>query len=178
MAKSRHLILTLFCLTFFSFSYSQSNTDTVKINYTDTNSIYLSNSICCFPEINIQITPPQYFSKLPNNAIGFIHNPTASSIQIAEIKNTAYFMVIKGLDSAYFRSQNLDFLNRKDVVTNDGKKGVLYLVKFKVEGVEFERIMIFTGDYNRTIWLNANFPAMGHETLYEVLLSSLLTIKF
>ena len=159
-------------------SCSQSNNDSINTVLLDSLEYGLSDSLYSFNNSNIKIIPPRYFVTLPNDVMGFIHNSSASSIQISEIKNTAYFMVTKGLDSVYFENQKLKLVSKNDVVTNDGKKGTYFLIKFKVQEIEFERIMFFTGDYNRTIWINANYPALGHDTLFNVLLSSILTVKF
>jgi hypothetical protein len=48
----------------------------------------------------------------------------------------------------------------------------------KVDTVDFYRMMLFTGDYMRTIWITANYPVMLKEKLEATLRKSLLSIKF
>jgi hypothetical protein len=38
--------------------------------------------------------------------------------------------------------------------------------------------MYFTGTYNRTIWVNANYPKVARNVLFNVLKTSVLTIQY
>jgi hypothetical protein len=44
--------------------------------------------------------------------------------------------------------------------------------------LQFERMMLFTGDYHNTIWLNASYPTMLKKILYPALKQSLLSVLF
>jgi hypothetical protein len=60
----------------------------------------------------------------------------------------------------------------------NGMSGVLYLVEFTVKGYDYERLMLFAGDYNNTIWINANYPTSAKSLLYDVLVECLLTAQY
>jgi len=127
-------------------------------------------------DTSIKIVPPAYFRPYGKN--GFIHQGASASIQILEIDNTPYVMVTKGLTKEYFKTQGVKLLAQEDIKTSDNKNGKMYIVAFKVDDIPFERIMYFTGDYNRTIWINANYPVAARNVLFSVLKNSVLSVQF
>jgi len=129
------------------------------------------------PKTSVQIIPPAHFIFM-EQAGGFLHVGTSSSLQVQEITGTAYTMITPGLTKDYFKSQGATLLSEEDVVTKSGQKGKIFTLSFYVENVEFERLMFFTGDYNKTIWINANYPVAVKEMLNVVLKESLLTARF
>ncbi len=167
---SKFLIFTGLLISFVSV-FSQENTDTVVAMYTA-------------PGTDVSIVPPKYFVVLPvKNTL--LHPATSSTIQINEINGTAYPMLVKNITPEYIEKQNAHFISKKEVVTDDGKKATLFLVSFTVEAkdslhtqLEFERYMFFTGNYNKTVWINANYPVIAREAIAGVLLKSLLSVKF
>jgi len=135
------------------------------------------NAYFDIPKTNIQLIPPAHFRYI-EEMNGFLHVGTSSSVQVQEITGTAYQLITKGLTQSHFESQNTVLIHSEDVVLKDGQKGQLFTVGFKVDDVEFERLMLFTGDYNTTIWINANYPVVVKDMLNVVLRESLLTAKF
>jgi hypothetical protein len=134
---------------------------------------------------NIKIIPPKYFITMPSAPNVLIHPSTSSSIQVNEIKGLGYPLSIKKLTPEYIEKQGAKVIYRKDTLTLDGKKGTLFLIRFKVKGkdsnhteMEYERFMFFTGDYNNTIWISANYPVIAKETVAPVLLHSVLSASF
>lgn len=136
------------------------------------------------PGTDVSLVPPKYFVVLPvKNTL--LHPPTSSTIQINEIDGTAYSMLMKNITPEYIEKQNAHFISKKEVITDDGKKATLFLVSFTVEAndtlhtqMEFERFMFFTGNYQKTVWINANYPVIAREAISDVLLKSLLSVKF
>ncbi len=151
--------------------FSQENTDTTISEYTA-------------PGTDVSIVPPKYFVVLPvKNTL--LHPPTSSTIQINEIDGTAYSMLVKKITPEYIEKQNAHFISKKELVTDDGKKATLFLVSFTVTAkdslhtqMEFERYMFFTGNYQKTVWINVNYPVIAREAIADVLLKSLLSVKF
>lgn len=129
------------------------------------------------PLTNVKFIPPAHFVYMEQNR-GYMHVGTSSSVQVLEVKGTAYTMITPGLTADYFKSQGVTLIGSEDVMTKEGKKGKIFTVSFFVENVEFERLMFFTGDYNNTIWINANYPVAVKEMLNSVLKESLLTARF
>ena len=158
-------------------SYSQ--------NYTQKQKDSVLNAYVNLPNSDIKMVPPAYFKAfMKDGKFGFIHEGAASSISIEEIKGSAYTLIVKGMTKEYFEKQGVTLIAQEEVKTRQNKDGTLMLVGFKVKSkdgekeVEYERLMLFTGDYNRTIWINANYPAMVRKVLLAALRESLLSVQF
>ena len=67
-------------------------------------------------------------------------------------------MISQAMTDKHFRSQGVRLISTNEVTMQDGKGGILYLVEFEASGIIYERLMLFAGDYNNTIWINANYP--------------------
>jgi pyruvate/2-oxoglutarate dehydrogenase complex dihydrolipoamide dehydrogenase (E3) component len=137
------------------------------------------------PGTDISIIPPAYFKPYVNEGkFGFLHQGAGSSITIQEMAGTPFALVTQSLTKEYFESQGITFITKEDIKTKYNKDGTLFLVGFKVKSkdgkteVEYERIMYFTGTYNRTIWVNANYPKVARNVLFNVLKTSVLSIQY
>lgn len=148
---------------------SLSQTNTINKDLSETKSV--------IKKIDIKINPPKHFKEF-KEANGFVHPMTASTIQISEIKDANYISVCNNITDEYIKSQGFEFISKESIKTQAGKEGEMYLVSFVAKDVVFHRIMFFTGDYNRTIWINANYPKVAEKLLHNVLKESLLTIEF
>jgi len=159
-------------ISIFSFVFSQEN------------NVETQTSFYQVPGTDVKITPPEYFVALPvQNTL--IHPPTSASIQINEIDGSAYKLVVRNLTPEYIEKQNAHFIKKENLTTNDGKEATLFLVSFTVTAkdsartpVDYERIMFFTGNQNKTIWINANYPVIAKDVIYNTLIKSLKTVKF
>jgi len=134
---------------------------------------------------DVELKPPKFFIILPSTQNVLVHPTTSSTIQVNEIKGLGYPLSITKLSKQHIQDQGADLIFKKDTIMNNGDKATLYLIKFKVTGkdenhttLEYERYMLFTGDYNTTIWINANYPVIAKETIAEVLLKSILSARF
>ena len=136
------------------------------------------------PKTDVSFVPPKYFMVLPQ-ANTLLHPTSSSTIQVNEINGSPYPMLVKNITKEYIEKQGVKFISRKDTITDDGKKATYFLVSFTTQAkdslhtiVEYERFMFFTGNYNKTVWINANYPVIARDVLADVLLKSLLTVKF
>jgi len=170
MSSIKSILLILAFSLFFAYFTKAQNGNVSALLGKDT--VYVDA-----PKTNIQIIPPAHFV-LMEQAGGFLHVGTSSSIQVQEITGTSYLMITPGLTKDYLLSQKCNLISEEDVVNKNGQKGKIFTVTFLVDNVEFERLMYFTGDYNNTIWINANYPVAVKEMLNAVLKTSLLTAKF
>ena len=110
---------------------------------------------------------------------------TSASINVVEIDNISYLQITEGLTPAYFAEQNATIINVTDVKTKSGMDGKLYTLSFNVTAndtskkvLQFEKMMLFTGDYQHTIWISANYPVMLKKVLYLVMRESILSVCF
>ena len=133
------------------------------------------------PNTSVTITPPEHFI-MSNQFAGFIHMATGSTILVQETEGVP-FVYYKGENaSENFEKQGVTLVEERTLKTNSGKPCYAYVLSFKVEEsgkeVVFERILLLTGDYNKTIMLNANYPVIVKELIFEVLMNSLLSVEF
>jgi hypothetical protein len=126
------------------------------------------------PGFNIAIIPPEHFI-FAKDIPGYIHPGTSASMQIKEIDGTSWPIIDRTMTAEHFESQGVTFIHREEVELKSGISGVLYTVSFTAKGVPFERIMLFAGDYNKTIWINANYPVMVKKTVIKPIINSLMS---
>ena len=136
------------------------------------------------PGTGVSINPPKYFMLMPVKNT-FLHPTSSSTIQINEIVGSPFPMLVKNITPEYIETQDAKFISRIDTITNDGKKATVFLISFTVEQkdssrtkIDYERYMFFTGSYNKTVWMNANYPTIAKDVIAEVMLNSMLTVKF
>ncbi len=122
------------------------------------------------------ITPPPFFMKIDKRT--FISPATTSSIQVSEIKQVVYPLAVQNIKEEVLAPQGVTLISKENVVTFDNKEGVLVVVMMKVDTLDFYRMMLFTGDYMRTIWITANFPVLLKDKMEAVLRKSILSVKF
>ncbi|MCX7955124.1 MAG: hypothetical protein N3A01_08055 [Bacteroidales bacterium] len=133
---------------------------------------------------NIMIAPPKYF--IYNSKIsGFIHLPTTAAINIKEIKGYNYELVTANLTDEYIASQNAKLISVENITTSSGMPGKLYTLRFNIQSADslkkdipFERLMLFTGDINNTIWVNATYPLNVKIFVEKIIKKSILSVKF
>ena len=132
---------------------------------------------------SVLMTPPSYFLPfVQDNKQGFIHQGAASTIQVQTFENVMYTFIAESLTEEELIKQNARLIEHTQVLTNDDKEADFFVIAFTVksngEEVEYERMMLLTGDHTRAIWINANYPLIARKILYSVLKESLLTVQF
>lgn len=169
------LVIVFFCLSYGSFSqgFSQAQKDSVL------------NAYVTIPNSDISMVPPAYFKAfVKDGKFGFMHDGAGASISVEEIIGTPYPIVVQYMSKEYLETQGVKFITKENIQTRDKKDAVIYLVSFSVKSkdgikeLEYERLMLFTGDYNRTVWISANYPIVARKMLFVTLRESLLSVKF
>jgi len=169
------LLFVSICLSYDSFpqGLSQAQKDSVL------------NAYVTLPNSDIKMVPPAYFKPFMNDGkFGFMHEGAGASISIQEISGTPYPIVVQYMSKEYLETQDVKFIAKENVQTTQKKDAVIYLVSFTVKSkdgskeLQYERIMLFTGDYNRTIWISANYPVVARKMLFNPLRISLLSVNF
>ncbi|PLX09297.1 MAG: hypothetical protein C0596_01745 [Marinilabiliales bacterium] len=149
----------------------------LEVNSSGLNSNYSDGTPVLIPGTNIMMTPPEHF--LVSESIpGLIHPGYSTTVQVQEVVGTSYVMIKQAMTPEHFESQNVTLISEEDIKMSNGMGGVLYLVEFTVKGYQYERLMLFAGDYNNTIWINANYPKSTKALLYDLLVESLLTAHY
>lgn len=175
--KKLYLALILFMYVSFSFGQLITEQDINALKKVDSEFEYNPELLQLVEGTHIKIQPPEYFM-FSEQIPGYIHPGTSSTIQIQEIIGTSWVMIRSAMTNEYFESQGTTLISETEVTMKDGKSGVLYLVEFNVDGFDYERLMLFAGDYNNTIWINANYPKAAKNIIQNILTESLLTAQF
>ncbi len=148
----------------------------LEVNQSGINTSYTEGEPVIIPGTNILMTPPEHF--LVSESIpGLIHPGSSTTVQVQEIIGTSYIMIQQAMTPEHFETQNVNLISEEEVKLKNGMNGVLYLVGFTVKGYDYERLMLFAGDYNNTIWINANYPKSAKSLLHDILVESLLTAQ-
>jgi len=154
------------------FGYGQ-----LDVNTEGMNSVYSDGKPVQIPGTNVTLTPPEHF--LVSESIpGLLHPGSSTTVQVQEVVGTSYIMIQQAMTPEHFESQNVTLISQEDITLDNGMGGVLYLVEFTVKGYEYERLMLFAGDYNNTIWINANYPKSAKSLLHDLIVESLLTAQY
>lgn len=138
--------------------------------------VYDESKMVAIPNTNIRIQPPDYF-KYSDSVPGFLHVGTMSSIQVEEVVGTSYLLISRAMDSAYFASQGMRLISVEPVVMHDGSDGLLFTAEMKLKGFVFERLILMSGDYHFTMWINAGYIKLMSNKLKPIILQSMLTSK-
>lgn len=136
-----------------------------------------------FDSTGVSIIPPAYFMPfIQKDKTGFIHKGAGSTIQVQILDGMIYSMIAGGLTEEEFLRQNATLKEHYTLLTNDDKKAEFFIVSFFIKAldkdVEYERMMLLTGDHKRTVWVSANYPVMAKPVVFSVLKECLLTVEF
>ena len=140
------------------------------------NFVYDESKMVAIPNTNIRIQPPEYF-QYSDSIPGFVHVGTMSSIQVEEVVGTSYLLISRAMDSAYFATQGMTLISVEPVVMHDGSDGLLFTAEMKLKGFVFERLVLMSGDYHFTMWINAGYIKLMSNKLKPIILQSMLTSK-
>ena len=140
------------------------------------NFVYDESKMVAIPNTNIRIQPPEYF-QYSDSIPGFVHVGTMSSIQVEEVVGTSYLLISRAMDSAYFATQGMTLISVEPVVMHDGSDGLLFTAEMKLKGFVFERLVLMSGDYHFTMWINAGYIKLMSNKLKPIILQCMLTSK-
>lgn len=154
-----------------------------KENFKDSASYQVLQNPIIIPQTNVWISPPKNFKPV-ENIRGLIHLATTTTITCTEIKGYHYTQIVEQLTPEYIAGQNAILNKTEEVITDNGMSGKLFTISFTVPAKDstqkdtpFERIMLFTGDMENTIWLNATYPQSVKRFVAKVVRKSLLSVK-
>ncbi len=110
------------------------------------------------------ITPPEGFV-VSENFNGYIHYQMGAAIIMTLIEGTNYINISKGMTEEFYSANQLHFISKEKVETDNGLKGLSYKFYFTLKETDFIRYMIYVGDLNNVLWLSITYPKMGDELL-------------
>ncbi len=131
-----------------------------------------------FTGTRVSMIVPEGFEKMPDQPVYF-HNGSATSIQVKEVPNIAgVYTMMAFTKEALEENEGVIFISSEDLQMASGLDAKLVVVGFNVEGMDYERMMLVTGDYNYSVIINANYPKMTKKLMFEVLKKALTSAKF
>ncbi len=130
---------------------------------------------------NITLDVPEGFEAVQGQN-GFLHKGSASTLMIEEIPNSPF-----SFSADHFNSENLEkdgakLISKQDIKTSSGQDGVLYTLtvslknKDNTSSVDFERLVLLTGNETKTICVVVNYPVIIKKLIQEPLKTSMLSI--
>ncbi len=132
--------------------------------------------------LGVSILPPAYFEP-SENFTGFMHKGAGASLQISTTEGKPFPIMAQALvDKANLEKLGITLISQEKIKTKQGKDAILIVIGFTIKGpgkdFDYERIVLLTGDYDRTIMVNANYPVLAKSILFEVIKQSVLTIAY
>jgi hypothetical protein len=150
----------------------------IALFYTETVSAQEKGKYLPFEGTRVSMVLPEGFEKMPQQPVYF-HQGSGSTIQVKEVPNIAAVYTMQAITKeALEENEGVTFVSSEDVQLVSGLEAKLVVVAFNVEGMDYERIMFVTGDYNYSVIINVNYPKMTKKLLFDVLKKSLITAKF
>lgn len=123
------------------------------------------------------IKPPEGFMER-DGFNGFMHFGTRSSIVIFKLTNRTIIDAEEAMNEAYFESNNITLISKKDFVTNNGEEGLLYKFSYILKGEQQIRYSLYLGDLNSVLWINFNYPLKNERVVEKEAIRSLLTVRY
>jgi len=146
--------------------------------YTETVSAQEKGKYQSFEGTRVSMVLPEGFEKMPEQAV-FFNQGSGATIQVKEVPDIAGVYTMQAFTKeALEENEGVTFVSSEEVQLASGLDAKLIVVAFNVEGMDYERIMFVTGDYNYSVIINANYPKMTKKLLFDVLKKSLITAKF
>ncbi|HLP14554.1 MAG TPA: hypothetical protein VK177_21665 [Flavobacteriales bacterium] len=103
------------------------------------------------------LTPPEGFV-VADKFNGYIHYQASAAIIMTMLENVSFIDIDKGMTNEFFQKNQLVFIEKKDMVSASGTKGLIYKFSFVLSGKEFIRYFVYAGDLNKTLWLAITYP--------------------
>jgi len=169
---------------FFYFSCFSVFGQTTEIDemYIDT-TYHVVNEPFFFDSSGVSIIPPAYYLPfIQKGKTGFIHKGAGSTLQVEILDGMIYTLIAGSLTAEELLKQNAVLKEHYTLLTNNGKAADFFVVGFSIKAldkdVEYERMMLLTGDHKKTIWVSANYPIIAKSVIFNVLKESLLSVDF
>ena len=158
-------------LSLFNFSLSQEG----RKHKTSKDTVYVTPKNI---DVDISVlTPPAGFEESPSYN-GYIDYKNSAGIIISVITDVNFLKLDEGMNKKFYSKNKLMLVKKNRILTNEGVKGIQYILSFELEGVEFVREIVYLGDLKNTLWLNVTYPKSVQELMADEILKSIKSVKF
>jgi len=175
---AQSFVLIVLAVMLSSIFSSNANAQVERNDMVDTIASDLADQRVVVNGTNVSIIPPRHFVMADTGFSGFYHLGAGVSMAFTISEGRPYVYAGEEFGLLDFGNQGAELLDSAEFVLNDGSLGKYFLVGFTIKGIAIERMVLFTGDYNNTIIVMANYPAKIQKLIQGPIKESFKTIKF
>ena len=171
--KSKRISL-LILLLISSISFSQSDS-TSNSRESDDSLKYVTPVAS---EANVaMLSAPEGF-EVAKNFNGYMHAGASSAIIMTMISDVNYIKISEAMTDEYFAANKFTLIHESKIKSENGINGIQYKLAFQIGEQDFIRYMVYSGDLNKTLWLNITYPKMQEELVEAEILKAINSINF
>lgn len=122
------------------------------------------------------ITVPEGFVE-STSFNGYLHLNSATSIVMTSIENINFIRLCAGMTPDFFAANGLTSVEEKDFTSTNNVSGRYYKAYFVLNELPHVRYIVFSGDLNRTLWLNITYPRMFEPIIEKEISGIINSIK-
>ena len=119
----------------------------------------------CPADLKLITVPEGFIESTSFN--GYIHLNSATSIVMTSIEHINFIRLCAGMTPEFFAQNGLTLNEEKEFTSRENVPGRYYKASFIIDEIPHVRYIVFSGDLNRTLWLNITYPKM-----FEALISA------
>ncbi|MCF8268698.1 MAG: hypothetical protein K9I25_01910 [Crocinitomicaceae bacterium] len=119
----------------------------------------------CPADLKLITVPEGFIESTSFN--GYIHLNSATSIVMTSIEHINFIRLCAGMTPEFFAQNGLTLNEEKEFTSRENVPGKYYKASFIIDEIPHVRYIVFSGDLNRTLWLNITYPKM-----FEALISA------
>jgi hypothetical protein len=144
----------------------------VKENKTQANN---PEPVQCAADLRLINVPEGFVSSTSFN--GYIHLNSATSIVMTSIEHVNFVRLCAGMTPEFFTANGLTLVEEKGFTSSNNVSGRYYKSHFVLNEVPHVRYIVFSGDLNRTLWLNITYPQMFEPLIEKEITGIINSIK-
>lgn len=158
-----------------SFGYAQIDTLRTSDNSEYQDSVQYVQPEMVDPNLDMIVPPKSFVVSEAFN--GYISYENSTAIIMTQINNANYLKIAEGMNETFYKANSLNFISKENFTSNNGVKGVMFKLWFELKGDKYIRYMVYSGDLEKTLWLNITYPQMLEELIEMEVLESVKTIN-
>jgi len=122
----------------------------------------------------VTITPPKDYHFM-EDVSSFMNRDKETSISVLKNDSISYYLMVGAILKSDFTGQETKLLSNQEV---PGQQGMIFVFRFKVQGINVERMGYVTGDEKSSVSISANYKQSDKATVVDELKKSILSVKF
>lgn len=129
----------------------------------------------------VTLDVPEGFEAVQNQN-GFLHKGSASTLMIEEISNSPFSFSADHFSAKNLEKDGASLIGQQNIKTSSGQDAILYTLTVALKNkdntttVDFERMVLLTGNETKTICVVVNYPVIVRALIQEPLKTAMLSI--